>query len=203
MRSGLVAFCYQSPLWCPTPGFLDDFHFPSIEDLSLEITVLYSGESIPSHLRDASGLMKLKTKIKTLINYDENHLDKNIDDSVKKIILNIDFECSPTFYFGYHCDSSTETTIDENPVLGKFLETNEDLDEGARLANRMAGYSLRVSSRGVIHHLSATGIFMVLGFFYVATLLVKEILFLFVDARDKLEKQRHNDLYVDHHLKEE
>lgn len=190
-------------MWCPTPGFLDDFHYPSIENLNLDIKILFSGDDLPSALKTSSELLNMKTKIKTLIDYDEEHPDTTIEDSVKKIILNIDFECDPTFYFGFVCRSNIDKVIEEKPELGKFFETSQEMSEGAKLGNRMAGYSLRVNSRGVIHHISATGIFMVFGFFFVATLLVKEILVIFAGQKEIIDKQRHNDLYVDHHIKDD
>lgn len=91
----------------------------------------------------------------------------------------------------------------ELPVKGQFMERRHFMGEGTQLANRMAGYSLRVHSRGIVNKISFVGLFVVLGFFFVLTLVVKDVLVMFAGQSALINKQRHNDLYVDHHIKDD
>lgn len=40
-----------NPLWCSMPGYVDDFSLPSVEDLGLEILIMFAGENTPSKLK--------------------------------------------------------------------------------------------------------------------------------------------------------
>lgn len=113
------------------------------------------------------------------------------------------FECTKTFFLTYSCKAQSSIKEIDEPEKVPPRMTYSELADGSRLTKQMGGYSLRVQATAIIHKFSYCGFFIILGFFFIITLLIKDLLGFFIADSAMVAKQRHADLLIDQHLKED
>lgn len=131
------------------------------------------------------------------------------DDSILRLILRDNFECSQTVFFTYWCTRNSLLEKLVASVDGKTqgntnkVDFYQNLEETKRLAKSATGYNLRVQANAVIFRLSLSGFLVIIAMFYTATIMNKQILSYFVGDNELIHQQSVCELDITKHVKDD
>lgn len=191
----------MNPVWCPTQGFQDILELPSIAQLNLNMRINFAGDTVPSELKSSNYRTFFKTNFSEILR-EFGVSDLEFKAGVIRFYKRYQFECRQSPLLIYSCGLKVSNKILDGGVRGPPQEFYQPMHEdGVRLTKSASGYSLKIQAVATIHHLSFSGILVVLGMFYISTIICKNTLELFFASSPQIKAQKDADLDFAKHLK--
>ena len=190
----------MNPVWCPTPGFLDELELPSIETLDFDLRINFGGTIIPNKLKSDRSYLHSTTNFQNLLN--ELKIEPTDDNTITKFYLSYHYNCYTSIILTSVCNSRRQLRlITEGSNLP--FESYQYLEDGSRLTKLISGYSLRVFATATVSSFAFSGFLMIAGLGYFSTLIIKNTIVFFLANKSQIKMQANYELDLKSQFKRE